>query len=231
MAEARIDLKIPGLDALATDLKRLTDVLDADDNTTAAVAVRAIQLMRQAGDERDKANAELGAARDQRDGAYRERAQLLAWLAALHPAVIAPALDLDEPGWWILYLAPPIGGQLSWHISPRDAGLLTHVERVEPDDPRAQWDGHTTDEKYGRIQVLTSALVEVEADDEDEFDDAPTDSDSDVFALISEIASRLTDATDDGEYQAAGLIGDLANGRKTIAEARTELADITFRHV
>jgi hypothetical protein len=57
------------------------------------------------------------------------------------------------------------------------------------------------------------------------------DADSAVLALISEIASHLTDATDEGEYQAAVLIGDLANGRTSIAEARAELADITFRHV
>lgn len=57
------------------------------------------------------------------------------------------------------------------------------------------------------------------------------DSDSDVFALIAEIASRLSDATDEGEYQAANLIHDLANGTRTVAEARAELADITFRHV
>jgi hypothetical protein len=57
------------------------------------------------------------------------------------------------------------------------------------------------------------------------------DADSAVFELIAEIAGRLTDATDEGEYQAAVLISDLANGRKSIAEARAELADITFRHV
>jgi hypothetical protein len=62
-------------------------------------------------------------------------------------------------------------------------------------------------------------------------DDGLTDSDSAILGLISEIASRLEDATDDGEYQAVGLIGDLANGRKTVEDARTELADITFRHV
>lgn len=99
-------------------------------------------------------------AEGERDGAYRERAQLLAWLAALHPAVIAPALDLDEPGWWILFLNPAAGGQMSWHISPRDAGLLAHVERVEPDDRRAQWDGHTTEAKYQRVAALTAELAE-----------------------------------------------------------------------
>jgi hypothetical protein len=87
---------------------------------------------------------------EERDGAYRERAQLLALLAALHPSVIAPAPDVDEAGWQILYLR--IGGsQASWHIAPRDAELYAHVEHVSTDDRRAQWDGHTTEQKYTRI--------------------------------------------------------------------------------
>lgn len=86
----------------------------------------------------------------ERDGAYRERAQLLALLASLHPSVIAPAPDVDEPGWQILYLR--IGGkQASWHITPRDAELFTHVEHVPADDRRAQWDGHTSEQKYAHI--------------------------------------------------------------------------------
>ena len=59
----------------------------------------------------------------------------------------------------------------------------------------------------------------------------PRDSDSDVFALIGEIAGRLREATDEGEYHAVGLIADLANGITTVADAREELAGITFRHV
>ncbi|WP_129293149.1 hypothetical protein [Streptomyces lydicus] len=98
------------------------------------------------GDEPHPAEAE-------RDHAYAERAALLAWLAALHPAasVMAPAADIDEPGWQLLYLHS-VGGQMSWHIAPRDAALFEHVEHVQPDDPRAQWDGHTTAAKYQRIQ-------------------------------------------------------------------------------
>lgn len=68
-------------------------------------------------------------------------------------------------------------------------------------------------------------------DDEEEFDEETGDSDGDVLDLISEIAGRLQNATDSGEYQAACLIGDLANSRKTCAEARAELADIEFGHV
>jgi hypothetical protein len=95
----------------------------------------------------------------ERDGAYRERAHLLAWLTTHYPAVMAPALDLDEAGWWLLYITAPTG-QLSWHISPRDAGLLTHVQRVEPNDPRVKWDGHATEQKYERVMTLVADLAQ-----------------------------------------------------------------------
>ncbi|MEU8473729.1 hypothetical protein [Streptomyces hygroscopicus] len=97
----------------------------------------------------------------ERDQAYRERAHLLAWLAALHPAnaVITTAADIDEDGWQLLYLL--VGGwQMSWHIAPRDGALFEHVEHVDPGDPRAQWDGHSTDQKYRRMQEHVARLSE-----------------------------------------------------------------------
>jgi hypothetical protein len=96
----------------------------------------------------------------ERDGAYRERAHLVALLAALTDgAVITYAPDVDEPGWQIVYLT--LGGrQASWHISPRDADLFNHVERVEHDDPRGHWDGHTTEEKYAGIAAWTVELAQ-----------------------------------------------------------------------
>jgi len=98
-------------------------------------------------------------AEKERDGAYRERAHLVALLAALTDgAVIIYATDVEEPGWQIVYLT--LGGrQASWHISPRDADLFTYVERVEHDDPRAQWDGHTTEEKYLGIAAWTAEVA------------------------------------------------------------------------
>ncbi|WP_328425963.1 hypothetical protein [Streptomyces sp. NBC_00443] len=103
----------------------------------------------------------------ERDGAYRERAQLLAWLAALHPssAVITDSPDIDEDGWQLLYLVAG-GWQMSWHIHPRDAELFKHVTVVDVTDPRAQWDGHGTEQKYERMRnhVRLLALDELGAD-------------------------------------------------------------------
>ncbi|MGY6019559.1 hypothetical protein [Streptomyces spinosirectus] len=103
--------------------------------------------------------SEINTLTAERDGAYRERAHLLALLATLTDAVLAYARDVDEPGWQILYLN--IGGrQCSWHIAPRDADLFAHVERVPIEDPRAQWDGHTTEAKYAHIAALTVELAQ-----------------------------------------------------------------------
>ncbi|MFF9279551.1 hypothetical protein [Streptomyces griseosporeus] len=101
---------------------------------------------------RERAEAE-------RDGAYRERTRLLVLIAQglAEQAVVAPAADVDEPGWQILYLTLH-GRQCSWHISPRDADLVAALEHVAADDPRAQWDGHTTDEKYAWIDRLARSL-------------------------------------------------------------------------
>lgn len=93
----------------------------------------------------------------ERDGAYRERAHLLALLAALHPSVIAPAPDVDEDGCQILYLRID-GKQASWHIHPDDTHLFIRVEQVAADDRRAQWDGHTTEQKYTHIGQHTARL-------------------------------------------------------------------------
>lgn len=92
------------------------------------------------------------------NAAYRERAHLAAWLAALHPAVIAPAPGPDAgDGWYMLFLRAG-GWQFSWPIAPADLSLFDHVQRVPANDARAQWDGHTTEQKYRRIRTHTAVL-------------------------------------------------------------------------
>jgi|GEM_PF-2435163 len=88
---------------------------------------------------------------DSESNVYRERAHLVANLASRYPAVIATT---DEPDWPVIYIDTPTG-QLSWHLAVADLDLFDHVTRVPASDPRARWDGHTTAEKYDRLDALT----------------------------------------------------------------------------
>jgi hypothetical protein len=88
---------------------------------------------------------------------YTERANLLAYLATQFPAAIA-FNDPDEPDWAVLYLETP-RGQMSWHLAPWDLGLFSgHVHVMDSEE--IVWDGHTTEEKYGRLRLLVADLVE-----------------------------------------------------------------------
>ncbi|MFZ3569453.1 hypothetical protein ACNYS0_21105 [Streptomyces sp. BH034] len=100
------------------------------------------------------------AAERYRDSVLRDRAHLLAWISALHPAttVITPAAEGDDAGWHVLYLTAG-GWQMSWHIAPAEVPLFAHVERVEPTDPRAQWDGHGDTQKHQRIRQHVRLLA------------------------------------------------------------------------
>lgn len=83
---------------------------------------------------------------------YRERAHLVAHLAAVYPSRLGT--DPAEPDWPVLYVDTP-EGQLSWHIAPSDLELFAHVPR----DDGAVWDGHSTEEKYRRLDAHTRALA------------------------------------------------------------------------
>jgi hypothetical protein len=83
---------------------------------------------------------------------YRERAHLVALLAALYPSSIGT--DPAEPDWPVVYITLPTG-QVSWHFSPDDQDLLFGVPR----DDNTRWDGHTTDEKYRRIADHAARLT------------------------------------------------------------------------
>lgn len=92
-------------------------------------------------------------AEQERDGAYRERAHLVALLAALHPSHIGYT-DPVAVDWLVVTIETPTG-QMSWHIAERDRDLFEHVRLV----PAVYnvWDGHTTEEKYARLRRLTAS--------------------------------------------------------------------------
>lgn len=87
------------------------------------------------------------------DDLYRERAHLIALAAAYHPAVLCYS-DPSAPDWPVIYFNTRLHGQMSWHVSPDDLDLFRHVLVVEKGDPRAQWDGHSTELKLTRLRVL-----------------------------------------------------------------------------
>ena len=93
---------------------------------------------------------------EERDGAYRERARLVAFLAAQYDAHIGYT-DPNATDWLVVTIETPTG-QTSWHIAERDRDLFEHV-RLVPSTHNV-WDGHTTDEKYIRLAALTTQLAE-----------------------------------------------------------------------
>lgn len=94
---------------------------------------------------------------------YRERNTLVAFIAARCGAVIKregqPSADSelkeDFQNWWIVYFMYE-GAQYSWHFPERDLDLFDSFEVVDDADPRAVWDGHSTELKYWRLRQLVS---------------------------------------------------------------------------
>lgn len=87
------------------------------------------------------------------DAVYRERAHLLAHLAAIYPAHFQT--DPQAPDWPILHLELPTG-QARWYIAPEDLDLFPHVTAGE----EQEWDGHTNEIKYQRLDDATRILAD-----------------------------------------------------------------------
>ncbi len=91
--------------------------------------------------------------RERKDRAYRERDMLVCALSKLFPAYLARHSEEDtswENDWrWIVYIDLPTG-QVSWHIHDSEREMFNHLEVRENN-----WDGHTTEEKYRRLAVIT----------------------------------------------------------------------------
>lgn len=95
-----------------------------------------------------QANADLKA---NLDGVYSERAHLVAALSKYWPASIERHDGEDWDDQWrnVVIIDLPTG-QVSWHIALTDLDLFAHLPR----DAGRTWDGHTTGEKYDRLDDL-----------------------------------------------------------------------------
>ncbi|MFE5871629.1 hypothetical protein ACFQ6V_23695 [Streptomyces roseifaciens] len=145
-------------DAVLAVRDRETEQLRADAQKWADLAVGAERTRRLHKDDADRyeeqLRQQLTAVEAERDAVYRERAHLIAHLAALHPSHIGYT-DPNAPDWAVVIIEAPTG-QLSWHIAERDLPLFEHVE---PTNRICRgWDGHTTEEKYERLRQHTRHL-------------------------------------------------------------------------
>ena len=87
-----------------------------------------------------------------RDAAYRERNQLVRFLACLFPSGTAKTHieGWDEEWQNCVYIDTP-EGQMSWHFHDSDKPLFATLPHYS-----GQWDGHTTQEKYERLSRMVA---------------------------------------------------------------------------
>lgn len=91
------------------------------------------------------------------DNAYSERNRLVALLAAIcRPGTHIGFTDPSTPEYAVVIVETPYG-QASWHIPPRDFEFFRGTAESGPES--TQYDGHTTDEKYGRLETMRLSLL------------------------------------------------------------------------
>ncbi len=98
--------------------------------------------------------AEIARAEGAKDTAYKERNALVNALCKLFPASLERHPDSDtawEDDWrWIVFIDLPTG-QATWHIHDSEVPAFSHLPR----GAGRTWDGHTTEEKYRRLEALS----------------------------------------------------------------------------
>jgi len=104
-----------------------------------------------------KLRAELAGETASKNRAYLERNQLVAALSRILPAHLMRHTP-DDPIWegdwrWIVCIEGPTG-QMTWHIHDSHLPLFAHLKK-KPNN----WDGHTTDEKYARLEKFNAETL------------------------------------------------------------------------
>lgn len=98
---------------------------------------------------------EVAHAQAERDKAYEERANLVAYLAAVYPSEVVEA-ESDSGAWWLVFVTTP-SGQMSWHIHEDDLELFPWL--LNKPETGVKWDGHTTEQKYQRLRELSRTVA------------------------------------------------------------------------
>lgn len=82
------------------------------------------------------------------DSVYNERDRLISLLTTFYLSYLSKDETSEEGFKTVVYIETP-EGQLSWHISDKEVQLFKHLKYEDN-----KWDGHTTEEKYKRIEKL-----------------------------------------------------------------------------
>jgi hypothetical protein len=99
--------------------------------------------------------ARLATCEGEKNAAYAERNRVVAWAALLSHQlgdvvrVTKTVIEGWDPAWHNCVFVETPNGQASWHFHDTESHLffgLTHMPHV--------WDGHSTEEKYARLQNL-----------------------------------------------------------------------------
>jgi len=91
----------------------------------------------------------VGPLREQLNGAYRERDQLVAALARIYPSWTNQDSGAEE-GWQTVVFVDAGTGQMSWHVPDHEVtALFAGIPEGSP-----AWDGHSTEEKYARLAKI-----------------------------------------------------------------------------
>lgn len=87
-----------------------------------------------------------------KDGVYKERNQLLAFISKVRPSSLERHIGKDwEDDWrWIVFINID-GKALSWHIHDSELDMFNHLVR---DAKIYKWDGHTNEEKYQHLSEV-----------------------------------------------------------------------------
>lgn len=97
----------------------------------------------------------LHSERMQRDAAYKERNEMVVFVAGLYPSHLKRHSENDlkwERDWMNIACIHGPAGQMTWHIHDSEAGNFGFLN-VKPDPFKdCVWDGHTTEEKYNRLR-------------------------------------------------------------------------------
>ena len=113
-------------------------------------------------EEIEKLQQQVADMEKRKDAAYFERNQVVAALAKCFPSGIAKtAIDGWSEDWHgCVYIDLPTG-QVSWHYHDSQAYLFNALPEYQ-----GVWDGHSTDEKYARLNALTATESTAEAHDQ-----------------------------------------------------------------